>query len=44
MNGHFFSDNMLVIQGRFIFPDSFLHFFTVFSIMAFLKFKKNKTR
>ncbi|CAB4030647.1 O-mannosyl-transferase 1, partial [Paramuricea clavata] len=35
---------MLVIQGRFILLDSFLHFFTVFSIMAYLKFKKNSTR
>jgi dolichyl-phosphate-mannose--protein O-mannosyl transferase len=46
MNVNFisFSDNMLVIQGRFILLDSFLHFFIVFSIMAYLKFKKNSTR
>ncbi|XP_046845716.1 protein O-mannosyl-transferase 1-like [Xenia sp. Carnegie-2017] len=37
-------DNMLVIQGRFILLDSFLHFFTLFAIMAYLKFRKKRSR
>ena len=35
---------MLVVQGRFILLDSFLHFFLVFAIMAYLKFRKSTTR